>query len=124
MAGVLAQGATFSFGTHLTSLIVTGISVETPQAEVVNMTGGTHAVGQIVMVPTGDLSSGTVSVDYIHSGSLNPVASVAKSAALTFSSAGYSVTRTAILLSATTEARMGDIVRGNLKFQVTDYSGS
>ena len=126
MAGVSAQGATFTFtptGSPALSAIVTGISVETPAAEVVDMSSGGDPNGTIRLVPTGDWSGGTVSVDYIHAGSgqTDPQSIVRKVGQLVFGSPGYSVSRQAILESATTEARTGEIVRGTLRFRVTDY---
>lgn len=124
MAGVPANGATFTF--RGVQAIVTGISVETPAAEVVDMASAADPVGAIVMVPTGEWSGGTVSVDYIHAGPLqtDPQAVVRQVGQLRFASPGYTVSRNAILESATTEARTGDIVRGTLRFRMTDYYGS
>ena len=126
MAGVSAQGATFTFtptGALPLSAIVTGISVETPTAEVVDMTSGADVKGTLRVVPTGDWSGGTVSVDYIHadSGPTDPQTIVRKVGQLAFSSPGYSVSRQAVLESATTEARTGEIVRGTMRFRITDY---
>lgn len=124
MAGVSAQGATFSFAGY--SAIVTGISVETPTAEVTDMTSAVAPLGTLTVVPTGDWSGGSISVDYIHAGGLatDPQTLVRQRGQLRFSSTNYSVSRNAILESATTEARAGDIVRGTMRFRMTDYYGS
>ena len=121
MAGVSAQGATFTF--KGVQAIVSGISVETPAAEVVDMASAADPVGTIGMVPTGEWSGGTISVDYIHAGPLqtDPQSVVRQVGQLAFVSPGYSVVRNAILESATTEARTGEIVRGTLRFRITDY---
>lgn len=121
MAGVSAHGATFTF--RGVSAIVTGISVETPAAEVVDMASAADPVGTIGMVPTGEWSGGTISVDYIHAGPLqtDPQSVVRQVGQLRFASPGYTVVRNAILESATTEARTGEIVRGTLRFRMTDY---
>lgn len=121
MAGVSAQGGTFTF--RGVQAIVTGISVETPTAEVTEMASAVDPVGTIRSVPTGEWSGGTISVDYIHAGPLqtDPQTVVRKVGQLSFGSAGYTVVRNAILESATTEARAGDIVRGSLRFRMTDY---
>ena len=121
MAGVSAQGATFTF--KGVQAVVSGISVETPAAEVVDMASAADPVGTIGMVPTGEWSGGTISVDYIHAGPLqtDPQLLVRQVGQLAFASPGYSVVRNAILESATTEARTGDIVRGTLRFRITDY---
>jgi len=122
MAGVSAQGGTFTFGSFAGA--ITGISVQTPEAEVVDMTGATAAAGQAVLVPTGDWTGGSVSVDYIKTSSTDPQTLVKQVGQLTFSSAGFSVTRRAILQSASMEARVGAVVTGTLNFVVTDYQGS
>lgn len=121
MAGVSAQGATFTF--QGVQAIVSGISVETPAAEVVDMASATAPVGTIRMVPTGEWSGGTISVDYIHAGPLqaDPQTLVRQVGPLFFGSSGYSVGRNVILESATTEARTGEIVRGTMRFRITDY---
>lgn len=121
MAGVSAQGATFTF--RGVQAIVSGISVETPAAEVVDMASAVDPVGTIGMVPTGEWSGGTISVDYIHAGPFqtDPQLLVRQIGQLAFASPGYSVVRNAILESATTEARTGEIVRGTLRFRITDY---
>jgi hypothetical protein len=123
MAGVTAQGGAFTF--NGVSAYITGLSVETPTAEVVDMTAHNAAAGQMVMVPTGHWSGGSVTVDYIHAaGGTDPLSIVRTVGTLSFSSGGYSVSRRAILESATTSARVGDLVRGTLKFRVTDYAGT
>lgn len=90
------------------------------------MASAADPVGAIVMVPTGEWSGGTISVDYIHAGLLqtDPQEMVRQVGLLRFRSLGLSVARNAILESATTEARTGDIVRGTLRFRMTDYYGS
>jgi hypothetical protein len=115
----IPQSATFWFNGNWG--YVTGISVETPTAEVTNMTDASTPKGFLVMVPTGDWSGGTISVDYLHHGSLNPQSLVGAVGNLSFSSTAYSVARRAILVSASTEARVGEVVRGSLRFQMTDY---
>ena len=124
MAGVSAQGATFTF--QGVQAIVSGISVETPTAEVTDMASAVDSVGTIRVVPTGEWSGGSISVDYIHAGPLqiDPQTLVRQVGQLLFSSPGYSVGRNVVLESATTEARAGDIVRGSLRFRMTDYYGS
>jgi hypothetical protein len=123
MAGLSAQGGTFTFQGF--SAAVTGISVETPTAEVVDMTPMTASASQMVMVPTGAWSGGTVSVDYIRlAGTADPQTLVSKCAQLSFASPGFSVSRLVVLQSASTEARVGDLVRGSLRFVLTDYTGT
>jgi len=123
MAGLSAQGGTFTFRGFQAA--VTGLSVETPTAEVTNMTPAGARVGAIVMVPTGEWSGGAVSVDYIRkSNTMDPQTLVRQTGSLTFASAGFSVARNVILQSASTEARVGDLVRGSLRFIITDYTGT
>jgi hypothetical protein len=123
MAGVSAQGGTFTFGSFAGA--ITGISVQTPEAEVVDMTDVAAAAGQTVLVPTGDWSGGSVSVDYIKTSSgPDPQTLVKQVGQLTFASAGFSISRRAILQSASMEARVGAAVTGTLNFVVTDYTGS
>jgi hypothetical protein len=135
MAGVTAQGGSFSFSTSgvtgSLSAHYTGISVDTPQAEYINMTTINAATGTISIVPTGDWSAGTISVDYNRLGNVivngNPIDEqtfVGKVGTVSFSSAGYSISRHAFLESATVGARVGDLVRGTLKFRTTDYTGT
>ena len=123
MAGVSAQGATFTF--NGVSAIVAGLSINTPKAEIVDMTGINDPASYTVMVPTGAISPGTIRVDYIHySGGIDPQAVLGTRGALSFGSPGYSFSRNAILESATTEVRTGDVVRGSIDFVMTDYTGS
>lgn len=125
--GTTAQGGTFTFsvsGGNIVAKII-GLSVETPQAEIVDMTAYNDAAELSVAVPTGSWTGGSVSVDYMHvPGGQDPQSIVRKVGSLTFSSAGYSVTKRAILESATTEARVGELVRGTLRFRLTDYQGT
>lgn len=123
MAGVSAQGATFTF--NGVTAIVAGLSIETPKAEIVDMTGINDPASATVMVPTGANSPGSVTVDYIHAaGGIDPQAAIGVRGSLVFGSPGYSLTRNAILESASTEVRTGDVVRGSLRFVVTDYYGT
>jgi len=126
MAGFAAQGATFTFaGTRgQFGANVTSLSVSSPEAEVVDMTGPDDALGLRVMVPTGDWSGGGVNVDYIASpNGASPDGFVRDNGTLTFAANGLSVTRRAILVSAETQASVGDVVRGSLRFTLTDYEG-
>lgn len=120
MAGFAAQGATFTFkGVQAT---VVGLDVQTPTAEVVDMTAYNADINSTVLVPTGAWSGGTISVDYIYaSGGTDPQTVVRQYGPLVFSSSGISVSRQAILESASTQIRTGDLVRGTLNFRLTDY---
>jgi hypothetical protein len=123
MAGTSAQGATFTFkGSKFT---ITSISVEQPTAEVVDMTAWNDSADKCVLVPTGAWTGGSVSIDYLHTSSAANVTDlVRKTGTLAFSSAGFSYSRNAILESATTAATVNDLVRGTMKFRLTDYYAS
>jgi hypothetical protein len=126
--GVIARNASFSF--RGLSAVVTGLSVETPTAAYVDMThtptnGVGDAVNSLVLVPTRELSAGSVTVDFLQqAGQDDPNGFVGLHGNLTFSSNGYAVSRQAFLESASTEVRVGELVRGTLKFKTTDYYGS
>jgi len=123
MSAVVARNATFTFANI--SAIVTDISVDTPAAGVVDMTGITDATSTRVLVPTQEISGGSVTVGFIQQpGGIDPQTAVGRWGPLTFTSRDYSVSRQAILESATTEARVGEIIRGTLKFRMTDYRQS
>lgn len=115
-----AQGGTFSFKGVVADIV--SLSVETPTAEVVDMTAWNHPAQNTLLVPTGSWSGGAVDVDFLYrKGGTDPQTVVRQVGPLVFSSAGYSVTRQAILEQATVEASAGDIVRGTLRFRMTDY---
>jgi hypothetical protein len=127
MAGFAAHGATFTFAGSLGSFAgaVVGITVETPVAEVVDMTAVTDVLGAAVVVPTGDWTGGTISVDFIATAATGDIQNIVRGIGpLVFSSPQWSVSRRAILESANVDARMGEIVRGSAKFRVTDYQGT
>jgi hypothetical protein len=119
---ISSQGTTFTFAgfqAHFTS-----ISVEEPQAEIVDMTSG---VGTAIdplrvrrMVATGDIiSPARVQVDYIRlSGTPAPMAISGLSGQLSIAHANISVTRQAILESATSEMAVGEFLRGSLNFVI------
>jgi hypothetical protein len=125
MAGVTAQGATFSFsGATAFGGLVTSISVETPVAEVVDMTAATAATGTIMLVPTGDWSGGRVSVDYIARTTTQDIKEfVRNTGVLSIASAGFSVSRNVIFESGSMGARTGELVSGSMTFRITDYKG-
>jgi hypothetical protein len=120
MAGVTAQGATFTYNSF--SGKISGISVEMPTAEVTDMTAVQDGVGYSMMVPTGEWSGGTITVDFITSNQ-DPQAFVKTTGQLVFSSVGYSISRRVVCQSASVAAQTGEIVRGSLKFLMTDYPG-
>ena len=121
MAGLIGQGATFTFRGF--SAAITGISVEYPKAEVANMTSMSHGLGYVVLVPTNDWSAGSLSVDYLrHASTGDPQDQVRKVNQLTLASSGFTISKRVVCESASSEVRVGELVRGNLKFTITDYT--
>jgi len=121
MAGLTAHGATFTFSTFSGKL--TSVSVEMPTAEVTNMTAAGDAKGYTFMVPTGDHTGGTITVDFLTSNA-DPWSFVKQVGILSFSSLGYTVSRRVICDSASVSAQSGELVRGTLHFLITDYTGA
>lgn len=127
MAGFAAQGATFTFAGSLGSFTgaITSISVETPTAEVVDMTSPSDPSGYAILVPTGEWSGGGVTVEYIAAAGAGDQQSIVRGiGTLSFGSPKYSVSRRAILESIRQDASVGDLVRGTANFRVTDYAGT
>ncbi len=112
----IPYNASFSFSGF--SGHVTGISVEAGQPEIVNMTGAGAALGSVVMVPTGDYSPGSITVDFLADGS---IPSTGARGQLSFSSSAFSIGRNVVLESVQVDARVGELVRGTMKFVMTDY---
>lgn len=117
MPGV-PYSATFSFAN--TRATVTSVQVETPVAEIVDMTGVTDAAGYSYQAATGDIRGGSVTVDFIDL-PVDPQTLVGRNDLLVFTSSAYSVTRRVILESASVSARTGELVNGQLKFRITDF---
>lgn len=127
MAGFAAQGATFVFTGSLGSFTgaITSISVETPTAEVVDMTSPSDPSGHAILVPTGEWSGGGVTVEFIAQPGVDVQQSIVRGiGSLTFASSNYSVSRRAILESIRQDASVSDLVRGTATFRVTDYMGT
>jgi hypothetical protein len=125
MAGATAQGATFTFVTTGLSFVgkIVGISVEMPTAEVTNMTAVSDGLGYSYMVPTGEWAGGTITVDFLTTNA-DPQLFVRKVGNLVFSSAGYSISRRVVCETASVGGQAGELVRGSLKFLMTDYQGN
>jgi hypothetical protein len=117
---ISSQGMTFTFpgfSAHYTS-----ISVEEPEAEVVDMTKIDDPIKTRRMVATGDVTSpATVRVDYIRlAGTLAPLTISGRSGQLVISHPNVSVSKKAVLQSATSEISVGDLLRGSLNFVIDD----
>jgi hypothetical protein len=121
MAGVTAQGGTFTFDG--VSATIVALSVDSAVAEVVDMTSSVHSVNHIHMVPTGAWSGGSISVDYLHGGSFDATSTIGQVKQLSFSCARYSVAKWAVHESSSTQLKVGDLVRGTMKFRLTDFQG-
>lgn len=134
MAGFSAHGATFTFvgtlpfqggGAASFTGAITGINVTSPVAEIVDMTAYDDDAGTRSLVPTGEWSGGEVSVDYIAKPGTGDIQNLVRRIGdVSFASLNFSVTRRAILESATQEASVGGLVRGTMTFRVTDYQGT
>lgn len=120
MAGLSAQGATFTFSGVAATVV--SVQVEEPTAEVADMTGMFDVAGHQVLVPTGAFSGGAVTVGFIGHSTPTTVGTVGP---LLFSTpSGVNLSRNCILESASVEARTGDLVRGTMRFRLTDYTGT
>ncbi len=117
MAGV-PYNARFTFAGIAAT--VTSVQVETPVAEIVDMTGVGDLTGHTVQVATGAVRGGAVTVDFIYSGTVDPQSLIGTNGQLVFTSSAYSVGRRVILESASVSAQTADVVRGQLKFRMTD----
>jgi len=98
---------------------VVGIQVETPTAEIVDMTGMFDPVNKVVAVPTGAYTGGSITIDYL--ADAVPNAELGTVGEIVFASTAITVSRRGILESATVEASAGELVRGTMKFRLTDY---
>lgn len=121
MAGVTAQGTTASFdGDEFT---VTGFSFNPPAEQLVDMTSAGDLVGTNVMVPTGERSPGTMTIDFIADSSFsNPQAIIGQQGPLAISGP-YPVTRNVVCTDGSVQAAVGDIIKGTLQFTISDYYG-
>lgn len=122
--------ATFTFG-GTTRATVVSVQVDAPIAEIVDMTAVKDGAGYSYQVATGDKRGGSVVVDFIGLQSSEvgrpPVNAdltslVGQNNTLVFASGAYSVTRRAIVESASVSARTGELVSGQIRFRITDYT--
>lgn len=140
MGAVVAQGASFSFtpggggglGKPKPPAAFKGrvsrIEVETPTAEVIDATGVDDGSGAGVLVPTGAYKGGIIRVDYVANtgngqGVANADSLVGWAGQLSFTATGYSVSKQCVCEAASSSAAAGDIVRGSIKFLMTDWYG-
>lgn len=85
------------------------------------MTGVADRNNAVVLVPTGAISGGGVTVDF--QSPVDPTSLIGTRATLSLSSATFTVSRNAILEKANVDVRVGEPVRGTLTFRLTDYYG-
>jgi hypothetical protein len=115
--------ATFSFAGFQAQ--VTGIRVEEPVAEVVDMTPITFDQKFNWLVPTGHTTGGTVTVDFLYKRGLGfieePDLLVGVTSQLTFNSTRFGVSKRAVLESASVDVRTGQLVSGQMTFRITDF---
>ena len=123
---ITAHGSTFTFTSDKGEFIggLTRIEVAAPTAEIADMTGVSDSSDLSMLVPTGAWRGGSVSVEYIASGSPDVQTLVRGFGSLTLASTGMSVSRQVVLESASQSAAVGDVVKGSMKFLMTDYYGS
>jgi hypothetical protein len=127
---VTAQGATFTFtarqGGGTFSGGVTKVSVESPQAEITDVTGLYDTTKSMVKVPTGATTGGLITVEFIvlNSGSMNIDTMIGKTGTLTFNASAYSLSKNVIVESASSGASVGDVFRGTMRFVPTDWYGN
>lgn len=120
------HGATFTFVSDRGTFSggVTSVSVETPTAEIADVTGISDAASASVLIPTGSWKGGSVTVGFIATTATANVQSFVRGyGRLTFTSPGFSVTRQVILESGSSEVAVGEVVKGTMKFVMTDYYG-
>lgn len=122
---VTGHGATFSFSSQKGSFTgeITKITVEHPAAEIVDVTGINDATDSTILVPTGAFKGGTINVEFNATTSSPSVSSLVRGyGQLSLSSAsGFTVSKQAVLESATESAAVGDVVRGSMRFLMTDW---
>ena len=134
--GVVAQGGTFTYvgslpagGTVSFVGNIVGISVETPQAEIVDMTGAAAGgvfdpPGASVLIPTGAWTGGSITVEYLkRAAGGDPQTGVRSYGVLSFVSPHHSISKNVVCESASESASVGDLVRGTVTFRLTDFAG-
>ena len=88
------------------------------------MTSKSDGANAVVLVPTGAISGGTVSVDFIADATgIDMQTLVGGYGVLRFNcSANYRVARFAVLESVSLDVRTAELVRGAMKFRMSDYN--
>jgi hypothetical protein len=121
------HGATFTFTSNRGTIRggVTKLSVDAPTAEVVDATGLYDGGDVAVMVPTGAWRGGVITIEFVAGKDIPGVQTVVRGVGqLTFASTGINVSRRVILESGSEYVSVGDVVRGTLRFVMTDWTGN
>jgi hypothetical protein len=115
-----SQGLTFTFSGFVARY--TSISVEEPQAEVVDMTSFDGPIKKRRMVETGDVTQpGRIRVDYMRlAGTAAPLTVTGLRGQLVIAHQNISVSKQAILQTASSEMAVGDIIRGTVEFVIDE----
>lgn len=124
-AVIKTQGCTVTFtpnkGGGLNGKL-TRISVESPSAELVDMTGLNDSVGNAYIVPTGCQKGGSFTVEFFVTGDA-PTDLVGRYGRLSISADGFSYSRQVVCETAAFDLETNGLVRGSAKFVPTDYTG-
>lgn len=125
-AVIKTQGCTVTFtpskGSAKLSGKITRISVESPSAELVDMTGLNDSVGNAYIVPTGCQKGGSFTIEFFVTGAA-PTGLVGSYGSLTISANGFSYSRQVVCETAAFDLETNSLVRGSAKFVPTDYTG-
>lgn len=116
----LAQGSSCSFaGVAFTAV---SVRVESPTAELADMTGTSSNLGTMAMMPTGGVTSpGSVTVEVLSP--LYPGSLVKRVGPLAFGGPGIGLSINCVCTSVSVEAKVGDLIRSTLTFVPSDYYG-
>jgi dienelactone hydrolase len=108
--------------------VLVGLQVQTPVAELVDMTPALAGKKFNAVVATGHVTGGTITADYIRTapiagaGSFDPAFLIGTAGSVRFTSSAYNLNRTVLLESVGREARVGENIQGQLVFRITDYA--
>jgi hypothetical protein len=120
MSARLANKSQFSF--KGVTYAATAVSVESPSAEIVDITTASTPLGKRQLMATGDVASaGRVSVDAL--GFADPSALVGQSGDAVFTTPVGSVTQKVICESASVDGRVADLLRIRLSLVMTSDPG-
>jgi hypothetical protein len=127
---ISSHGTTFSFTSDASFVngLVTSISIEEAQPEVVDMTAIDDPLGQRRIMATGDvLSPAKVTIEFMRATADLQAFSPGQTTdtleqlqgTLEISSQGLSFNQPAVLDSASTDMAVGDVIRGKMSFTIS-----